>query len=138
MILGIGIDLVSITRIEYLISKFKNKFSDKFFTTNEIFEAKEIEDAINNGNARSVNFFAKRFAAKEAFSKAIGLGIGRGINFKDIEILNDEVGKPYINLLNQKDEFVKKLFSCKNLSIHLSLSDEKSHAIAMVIIEKIS
>ena len=83
-------------------------------------------------------FFAKRFAAKEAFSKAIGLGIGRGIDFKDIEVINDDLGKPKINILNNKEIFLKKHFNCENFNIHLSISDDKNAATAIVIIDKIS
>jgi holo-[acyl-carrier protein] synthase len=83
-------------------------------------------------------FFSKRFAAKEAFAKAIGLGIGRGIDFLDIEVENNELGKPQIKILNNKEEFLKKHFNCKNFVIHLSLTDENPLAGAYVIIEKIS
>jgi holo-[acyl-carrier protein] synthase len=132
MIIGIGIDLALASRIEKLIVKFEDKFIDKIFTKSEINCANEKK----NLELKSL-FYAKRFAAKEAFSKALGLGIGRGINFLDIEIFNDSFGCPKINILNGKEEFLKQHFNCEKLQIHLSLSDENKMAIAQVIIEKI-
>ncbi len=128
MILGIGIDLVSIERIEQLENKFKEKFLEKIFTENEVISSKK--------KSNQKIFLAKRFAVKEAFSKAIGLGIGRGINFLDVETFNDEFGKPQIKILNNKEEFLKRHFCCESFSIHLSISDEKTFASAMVVIEK--
>ncbi len=133
MILGIGTDLISVKRIEKLIIQFKEKFLQKIFVESEISKA----DSIKIFEKRTL-FYAKRFAAKEAFSKAIGLGIGRGIDFKDIEIGNDNLGKPQIKILNGKEEFLKKHFNCKNFAIHLSLTDEDPIASAFVTIEKIS
>ena len=137
MIIGIGVDLISITRVEKLMSIFENRFAEKIFSTYENKRAKEIK-ASQEDNSRQVLFYAKRFAAKEAFAKALGLGIGRGINFKDIEVFNDSLGKPEIKLLNNKDEFLKERFNCSNYKIHLSLTDEKLMASAFVVIEKIS
>lgn len=128
MILGVGIDLVSIKRIQELRSQFKQKFLQKVFTENEVVASQK--------KFSSEIFLAKRFAAKEAFSKALGLGLGRGINFCDIEIGNDDLGKPQIKILNGKEEFVKKHFRCEDFSIHLSLTDEDSLASAVVLIEK--
>lgn len=132
MILGIGTDLVLLERIEHLMFQFKEKFAKRIFTQKEILKANEI-----NTKKRAA-FFAKRFAAKEAFSKALGLGIGRGIDFCDIEIYNDEMGKPLIRILNGKEKFLENHFNCKNFAIHLSMTDEKILASAYVIIEKIS
>ncbi|NBV06986.1 MAG: holo-ACP synthase [Proteobacteria bacterium] len=137
MILGIGTDLISVSRIQNLIFKFKEKFEEKIFTENEINKAQKIKIGDEISSPRAA-FYAKRFAAKEAFSKALGLGIGRGVNFKDIEIDNSILGKPTILILNQKEEFIKNHFNCKNFLVHLSLSDENSLASAFVVIEKIS
>lgn len=133
MILGVGIDSVSVGRIEKLIKQFAEKFTAKIFVAGEILKA----DQIKNPEIQ-ILFYAKRFAAKEAFSKATGLGIGRGINFLDIEIENDQLGKPQIKILNGKEEFLRQHFNCQNFSIHLSLTDEHPLASAFVIIEKIS
>lgn len=134
MILGIGIDTVSIQRVNDLILKFGQKFEDKIFTHNEIAKANSLKT--NNKQLALHAFYAKRFAAKEAFSKALGLGIGRGVDFKDIEIDNDTLGKPFITLLNDKDTFIKGHFGVEHVAIHLSLSDELDAALAMVTISK--
>lgn len=130
MILGIGTDLVSVERIGKLENQFKQKFLQKIFT--------ETESSTSQKKSSSATFLAKRFAAKEAFSKALGLGLGRGINFCDIEVSNDNFGKPEIRILNDKEDFIKNHFQCQDFSIHLSLSDEGQFASAMVVIEKIS
>ena len=132
MILGIGIDSVSTARIEKLLLQFKEKFTGKIFVENEISKAESLKTP-----EIQTLYYAKRFAAKEAFSKAIGLGIGRGIDFKDIEIANDAFGKPHIKILNNKEEFLKEHFNCTNFAIHLSLTDEFPIASAFVTIEKI-
>ena len=134
MIAGIGTDIVSVKRVENLVKAFDKKFLEKIYTKKEIELANQ--DKFQNNILRKSLFLAKRFAAKEAFAKAIGLGIGRGINFCDIQITNDDFGKPEIELLNDKKDFLKKHLSCKDYSIHLSLSDEKDFAIVTVIIEK--
>ena len=131
MILGIGIDLVSVSRIEDLMHKFGEKFANKIFTIAEIAKAEKFEKNF----ALQAIFYAKRFAAKEAFAKACGLGIGRGIDFHDIEISNDDLGKPIIKILNNKTEFLHKLFSVEKIQIHLSLTDEQPMAQAMVLLE---
>lgn len=137
MIAGVGTDLISVGRIQNLIFKFKEKFEEKIFTANEISKAQKLEISDADFSPRA-KFYAKRFAAKEACSKALGLGIGRGVDFKDIEIDNDEIGRPFIRILNQKEELIHNRFNCKNFTIHLSLSDENSMASAFVVIEKIS
>jgi holo-[acyl-carrier protein] synthase len=137
MIIGIGIDLISNQRVKSLLEKQPSRFINKIFTSQEIIDFKQKfgeNFKINNDN---INFFAKKFACKEAFSKAIGTGIGRGIDFKDIEIFNNELGKPHIRIINDKLAVLEKIIGYKNLNIHLTISDEKSISIAMVIIEKI-
>ena len=79
-------------------------------------------------------FYAKRFAAKEALSKALGTGIRKGINFKNIEIFNDSYGKPFIRLRGAVDYYLKKKIKNRKYNIHLSLSDDKPWAQATVII----
>ncbi len=133
MILGIGIDFVSNQRIKNLLKdNKKEKFLNRVFSKNEIIEYNKKLIA-NKLSAK--NFFAKRYAAKEALSKAVGTGIGRGINFSDIEISNDKLGKPQIKLLNNKKEKLKKYFNCKKIFFHLSLTDETPLSGAVVIIE---
>ena len=124
IIFGIGTDIISINRI-------KNSLKNKNFI-NRIFNEKEISKCkrINN----SINCYAKRFAAKEAFSKALGTGISNGINFNEIVILNKKSGKPYINIIGQTKKVLDKKFKRKKTKISLSLSDEKKYAVAFVTI----
>lgn len=130
MIFGIGNDIIDVKRIQALCDKFEFAFLKKIFSENEILQSEKSQDS----NLK-MNFFAKRFAAKEAFAKACGIGIGRGINFLDIEVQNDEFGKPYFNILNDKKDFLLQKFGA-DFNVFLSLSDEKDFAIAFVIIEK--
>ena len=82
------------------------------------------------------NFFAKRFAAKEAFIKSIGTGIRKGINFKDIYVINDKSGKPNLKFSNKVKNIMIKKFKTKTFNLFISLSDEKNYSIAFVIIQK--
>ena len=123
-IFGIGTDIVSVDRIKNSLKK-KN-FINRVFNEKEILKCKKI----NN----SINCYAKRFAAKEAFSKALGTGISNGINFNEIIILNKKTGKPYISVIGQTKKTLKKKFKNKNSKISLSLSDEKKYAVAFVTI----
>lgn len=123
MILGVGIDLVSVARIAELLSKFGTKFEQRIFTDQEIKKAKTIKVLEDDNLARTV-FYAKRFAAKEAFSKAVGFGIGKIISFQDIQINNDELGKPFIKIASEKLNFLQDHFRAPRIDINLSLSDE--------------
>ena len=123
-IFGIGTDIVDVDRIR---NSLKNKdFINRIFNEKEILKCKKI----NN----SINCYAKRFAAKEAFSKALGTGISNGINFKEIVILNKKSGKPYISIIGQTKKILNKRFKRKKSKISLSLSDEKKYAVAFVTI----
>ena len=79
--------------------------------------------------------FAKKFAAKEAFSKAIGTGISKGLNFNEIEIDNEKNGKPFIRIKNTNSKKIKFLLKNK-YKLNLTISDEKEYAVAMVLISK--
>ena len=126
-IIGNGVDIIENKRIA---SSLKLKgFVSRIFTKNEIIQSKKIKN--------KTNYFAKRFAAKEAFIKAIGIGFRNNINFKDIEIKNNRKGKPLINISKNIKNFIKKNFKINKYNIFLSLSDEKKHSIAFVIINKI-
>ena len=125
-IVGIGVDIIQNSRIKKAI---KNKsFVNRIFTKSEILSSK-----IRN---YKTNYFAKRFAAKEAFIKSIGIGIRKGINFKDIYVINDKSGKPNIKFSNKVNNLIIKKFKTRNFDIFLSLSDEKNYSIAFVIIQK--
>ena len=125
-IIGNGVDIVNNLRIK---NSIKNKdFINRVFTLNEINNSKKLTNKIN--------YFAKRFAAKEAFVKALGEGFRNNINFNDIEITNDNKGKPIINISNNIKKFLKKKIKSSKYQIFLSLSDEKKYSIAYVIINK--
>ena len=125
-IFGIGTDIINIKRLEKIQKKKGKVFK------NRIFSKKEINYCEKKNNP--VPFYAKRFAAKEALSKALGTGIRRGINFKNIEVSNDIYGKPSIKLSGTTANFLKKKMKKKKYSIYLSLSDDAPWAQATVII----
>ncbi|CAG7839482.1 4'-phosphopantetheinyl transferase [Clostridium novyi B str. ATCC 27606] len=122
MIIGIGTDIVEIERIEKAINRNLN-FINKLFTKNEI-------EYFKSRNMRS-EFIAGRFAAKEAVSKALGTGF-RGFEFKDIEIENNILGKPMVNLKGKAKKMDKKW---GNYKIHLSISHGRENAIAYAVLE---
>ena len=125
-IIGNGVDIVENKRIK---NSLKNiKFINRVFTRNEINKSKKLKNKIN--------YYAKRFAAKEAFVKAIGEGFRNNINYRDIDVTNDNKGKPIINISINVKNFLKKKFNLNKYKIFLSLSDEKKHSIAYVIINK--
>ena len=128
MIIGSGIDIININRIEKTINKFGDRFKKRCFSSIEITKS---ENSFNKNSS-----YAKRYAAKEACSKALGTGLARGIFWKDIEVINNKYGKPYIKLHNRALKRVNKI-SKKNFKIDVSLSDEKKYAIATVIISEI-
>jgi holo-[acyl-carrier protein] synthase len=125
-ILGIGVDIVKNKRIQSLIRN--RNFIKRTFGTKELKFSKE--------KINKTNYFAKRFAAKEAFSKSFGTGIRGNLSFKDIEILNDKIGKPFFYKSKKIDQIVKKKFKIKKYDLLLSLSDEKDHSIAFSILIK--
>jgi len=122
-IFGIGTDIISVNRIKKLL---KGKlFLNRIFCKEEINKCSIL---IN-----SYNCYAKRFAAKEAFSKALGTGISNGINFNEIIVMNEKNGKPFIKVKGKTMQIIKKRFK-KKPKIALSLSDEKKYAVAFVTI----
>tara|TARA_Y100001970_G_scaffold171900_1_gene210175 strand:+ start:306 stop:692 length:387 start_codon:yes stop_codon:yes gene_type:complete len=124
-IIGIGVDIIENKRIQKSI---KNPlFKKKIFTSNELKQS--------NAVVNKVGFFSKRFAAKEAFSKAIGTGFSMNLNFKDIEVINDKKGKPYYVKNKKITKIIKKNFKTKNYKCFLSLSDEKNYSTAFAIIQ---
>ncbi len=126
MIINIGTDIVDIRRIKKTINKYGDKFKNRCFHKSEILKS---ENRLN-----SAETYSKRYAAKEACAKALGTGLARGVFWKDIEVINNEFGKPIILLHNKALNFLNKMDKDKNLNIELSLSDEKNYAIANVII----
>ena len=131
MIFGVGVDIVQIQRIEKILATHPTLFMDKFFTDEEF--AKYKKENLNGKLLASK--YAKFFAAKEAFVKALGTGFRFGINLKDIVVLSDNLGKPYIKINNTTKEYIEKNFG-NDLKFKLSLSDDYPTAIAFVVIEK--
>ena len=125
-ILGIGVDIVKNKRIQTLIRN--RNFIKRTFGTKELKFSKE--------KINKTNYFAKRFAAKEAFSKSFGTGIRGDLSFKDIEILNDKIGRPFFYKSKKIDQIMKKKFKTKKYDLLLSLSDEKDHSVAFSILIK--
>ncbi len=125
-IIGNGVDIIKNSRINNSL-KIKG-FLKRIFTAKEIQQGKKLKNKIN--------FYAKRFAAKEAFVKAIGTGFRSDINFIDIEIKNYKNGKPYISLSKKLNNFLQKKFKIQKYKVFLSLSDEKDYSIAFVVIDK--
>ena len=124
-ILGIGVDVIENKRIRSLV---KNKnFVNRIFGINEV----KISNKISN----KTNYFAKRFAAKEAFAKALGTGFRSKLNFKDIEILNDKIGKPYYLKTKKLDWIINKKFKQKKYNLFLSISDENDYSVAFTILQ---
>jgi holo-[acyl-carrier protein] synthase len=124
-IIGNGVDIVDNKRIEKLL--LNNNFLNRIFTNSEIKSSKKSQNKIN--------FFAKRFAAKEAFVKALGTGFRNNISFSDIEIINNKKGKPEIKISKKIKYLISRKFKSKKPKIYVSLSDEKKHSIAYVILE---
>ena len=126
-IIGIGVDIVKNNRIKLQLKK--KRFINRIFSKKEISISKKIKDRIN--------FFSKRFAAKEAFSKALGTGFRQNLNFKDVEILNDRLGKPYFLVNDKIKRIIKNKKKVNKFQLFLSISDEKDYSIAFTIIQKI-
>ena len=126
MIITNGIDIIDIRRIRKTIKKYGNKFKLRCFSVNEIQRSEK--------KLRSVESYAKRYAAKEACAKALGTGLARGVFWKDIEVCNDKYGKPKIKLHKNALKFFQQITKKSKASIEVSLSDEVNYAIANVII----
>ena len=124
-ILGIGVDIIQNSRIKRLI--IKKSFINRSFGKQEIELSKKVKN--------KVNYFAKRFAAKESFVKSLGTGFRENLNLKDIEILNDKLGKPYFFISKKIHNIINKKFKIKRFNLFLSISDEKDYSIAFTILQ---
>jgi len=125
MIYGIGVDLVNIERMEIVLDRWGERFTGRVFTPEEI--------AFCNRKAFPPQAFALRFAAKEAFSKALGLGMKKGLRWKDVEVIHLDEGQPFLKLHGRSYEMCQEE---RIVRFHLSLSDEEDYGIAMVVLEK--
>jgi len=126
-IVGIGVDIIENKRIKNSLKNLKFK--------KRIYSAKELAQSSLSKN--KVGFFSKRFAAKEAFAKALGTGFRDNLNFKDIEIINDKKGKPYYLKSKKISKIIHKNFNIKKYNCFLSISDEKDYSTAFTIIQSI-
>ena len=125
-ILGIGVDIVENSRIANSLKN--NLFIKRIFSDSEILIAKTIKD--------KKSYYSKRFAAKEAFAKSIGIGFRNDLSFKDISIVNDKLGKPSFIINEKIKKIVKKQFNTTSFNFFLSISDEKKYSIAYVVLQK--
>ena len=125
-ILGIGVDIIINKRIQTLTKN--NNFIQRVFSKNEV--------KLSKNNFNKTNFFAKRFAAKEAFAKSLGSGFRDNLNLRDIEILNDKIGKPYYLKSKKINRIIFKKFKVKKYDLFLSISDEKEYSVAFTILQK--
>ena len=126
-IVGIGVDIIENKRIKNSLKKLK--FKKRIYSTKEL--------AQSSLSKNKVSYFSKRFAAKEAFAKALGTGFRDNLNFKDIEIFNDKMGKPYYLKSKKISKIILKNFNIKKYNCFLSISDEKDYSTAFTIIQSI-
>ena len=126
-IVGIGVDIIENKRIRNSIKNLNFK--------RRIYSTKELSQSSLSKN--KVSFYSKRFAAKEAFAKALGTGFRGKLNFKDIEIVNDKMGKPYYLKSKKISKIIYENFKIKKYSCFLSISDEKDYSTAFTIIQSI-
>ena len=124
-ILGIGVDIIENKRIQKLSKN--QSFIKRNFGKKEVFFSKK--------KINKTNYYAKRFAAKEAFAKSLGTGFRNSLNFNDIEILNDKIGKPYYLKSKKIHNIIIKRFKIKKYDLFLSISDEKDYSIAFTILQ---
>ncbi len=126
-IVGIGVDIIENKRIKKSIKN--HRFKERIYSLKELKQSTLSKD--------KVGYFSKRFAAKEAFAKALGTGFRNNLNFKDIEIMNDKLGKPYYSKTKKITQIIRKEFKVKNFDCFLSISDEKEYSTAFTIIQSI-
>ena len=130
MIIGLGNDLINIDRIEKTLIRFGERFTKRVFTDDEILRSESRK--------KRVESYAKRFAAKEAATKALGTGLSNGVYFKDIGVINNKWGKPSIMLTGGAKERLNKIIPNKHKAlINLTITDDYPWAQAIVIIEAI-
>lgn len=127
MIYGIGTDIVAVARLEEFYHRHGTRALEKLLTLAELGEFSALK-----GNDSAARFLAKRFAAKEAFGKALGTGIRAPVVLPAIGVGHDVLGKPLFDLAPE----VAGLLDEKRLSAHLSISDEREYAVAFVILEQ--
>ena len=122
---GTGIDIVENARIRNAITN--SQFIKRVFSKKEILNSKKIKN--------KTSFFSKKFAAKEALAKSLGTGFTKGLNFNDITIINNKLGKPSFLITDKIKKLIKKRFKVSTFNFFLSISDEKKYSIAIVIFQ---
>lgn len=125
MIVGIGSDIARVGRFEQAMARHGERFARRILGPEE--------QQVLASHAQPAGYLAKRFAAKEAFAKALGSGLRHGIQWGDIQVLNDHIGKPYLQLDGLAKAYAQKL---EVNAMHVSLSDEVDYALAFVILER--
>lgn len=131
MIIGTGSDMIDIRRIEKTLERFGTRFIERCFTPAEIERAENLR-----ASGKHISSYAKRFAAKEACSKALGTGIAQGVFMRDIGVINDALGKPSLVLTGGALKRLQAMTpSGKTIALHLTLSDDPPFGQASVIIE---
>jgi holo-[acyl-carrier protein] synthase len=126
MIFGIGVDLVKVARIAAALERYGDRFVQRIFTPQEIDHCQ--------GKARTASMLAMRFAAKEAFSKALGVGLRRdGIRWREVEVVPNSRGKPELVITGRAAELCAE---AGIINMHLTLTDENDQALAVVVLEK--
>ncbi|GED22977.1 holo-ACP synthase [Halomonas halmophila] len=124
MIIGIGTDIARVARFERAIERHGERFIERLLG--------EVERTGFEARDRSVNYLAKRFAAKEAFVKALGTGLRHGMNWTDIQVVNDSLGRPVLQLSGRAEALAAAAGVQRH---HVSLSDEAELAVAFVVLE---
>ena len=124
-IVGTGIDIIENARIKKSIKN--DLFVKRIYSKIEILNSKKFND--------KTSYFSKKFAAKEAFVKSLGTGFKKGINFKDVSVINDKLGKPLFLISDKIKKIIKKKFNTKSFNFFLSISDERKYSIAIVIFQ---
>ena len=130
MILGVGSDILKNSRIERLLNIHRERFLKRIFTSLEV----SLIESLNNN--KQLFYISKRYAAKEAFAKAIGTGIGGELSFQDIEILSKKNGKPYFKFSDSLEKKLQNMYG--KVVAHISMSDEEEYSQAFVVIEVLS
>lgn len=129
MIYGIGTDIISISRIEAALTRHGDRFAEKVLGPEELEKYRRRAAKVQ---ARGLRFLATRFAAKEAFSKAIGLGMRMPMTWRALQTLNAPSGKPVAVVSGELKDFMER----NGLTAQVSITDEADYAVAFVIVEK--
>jgi holo-[acyl-carrier protein] synthase len=131
MIYGIGTDIVEVRRIRDLLTRYGERFARRVLGPEELAEFRRRHGRGDHGPGYAARYLAKRFAAKEAFSKAIGLGLRGPMTLLSLQVLNDRRGKPVAHARKALEPWLRE----RGLHAHVSVSDEADNVIAFVVVE---